>query len=283
VYSESRAVQHLESCDANCVGPIATDDVRLSACHCEKLPDATPEAIAMWKARRACTTSTCASTCQAADLDCMGAASWPAPIAEPIHYRFVGIDYTTQTVAPGTVAACAITDPDCTSPLAGPLPWSDQQPAELVLPYRGFGEHFADRLEALVGGYRNRLYQVPPIAQSITVSWPVYSASSMAAIVAGAGIPAQDVTKGFLGVSVLDCSGKPLKGMTVSTDPPADPFYFASPSGTETGDLGVAMFPNLAPGQVRVTGSLGGARYGSASVQVAAGQGFTILALNATP
>lgn len=292
-HAASVAVQHLEACDASCVGLTLQDELRLSACGCDQAPDATAEAIALWGARRRCMAATCAAPCLEQDLDCIEKVTRPPALQDPILYRLVAYSFADRMAVSGATAkACALTDPDCTNPRVAPTQLDNQGVAEFPMVYQSTFEPFANHLEVVVDGYRNLLFEVPPIAQNLTVWWPVSSLPKLVNLLSSLGISAGDAsTDSFLVVIASDCSGRTLPGLKIGGSlmaeaggsvTPLVPHYPASASTSETGSIGIAIFTNVPPGPVQIETTLRG-RFHSNVQALVVGGGSTLVGLAPTP
>ena len=291
-YAQDVVVQHLEACDASCVGTQVPDETRLGVCHCEQADDATQAAIARWQARRTCTTTSCQPECLGTlDLDCVGAVTRPQPVPEPILYRAVPWDPIVLPPVPVTgamVSACS-NGTDCDPALAGPVPQDEEGVAALRLPYRGSfrpDEPYAGRVEVVTDGFRFLLSNEPPIQQNITYWIPIVTRDALPLFTAGGLLPAFEPSKGVLFVIVEDCAGKNVPGVVVRTNPPVEvePYYSGSASGTETGATGFAVFVNVPPGPVGFTATRDGEFYGQGLAYVIPSKdGITGVGLTPTP
>src|SRR5262249_33644696 len=124
-HAASVDAQHLESCDARCVAITQSDERRLTYCDCEGETGASGDAVALWKARRTCATTTCSAQCNlpstAPDLDCIGTDTVVSALSDPIAYRLVAYGLNSETaVTTADARACALSEPACESPRAGP-------------------------------------------------------------------------------------------------------------------------------------------------------------------
>jgi hypothetical protein len=104
-------------------------------------------------------------------------------------------------------------------------------------------------------------YPARPMAANDSTNVLMITSGELTALAAAAGITPQ-AGKGLIGVIVRDCSGTPLRGATVSTNPAGTLRYSAGgiPSQTAmaTDSTGLALIANVTAGNVTIMASASG-------------------------
>ena len=118
-------------------------------------------------------------------------------------------------------------------------------------------------------------YPSRPLSANLTTNVLMPSQSELDFLALAVGVT-QSNSNGFIGVVVKDCTGNPVAGATVSTNPPGTVKYNSAgaPSGTatSTADDGVAYVFNVPAGNVTVRGNGGGETLREHAVNARAGK-----------
>ena len=118
-------------------------------------------------------------------------------------------------------------------------------------------------------------YPARPLAANLTTNVLMPSQSELDLLAVAVNVP-QSPSNGFIGVVVKDCSGNPVAGATVSTNPGGTVKYNSAgaPSGTatSTSDDGVAYVFNVPAGNVTVRANGGGETLREHGVNARAGK-----------
>jgi hypothetical protein len=118
------------------------------------------------------------------------------------------------------------------------------------------------------------LYTDAPIAKNLAAAPVFFLTQSTFNLLAGAAGVTQTAGKGWIGVEVLDCTGTPVAGATVTSNPAGTVKYLAgtapSSSATMTDVSGQAFIFNAGPGTVTISATAAGHTLRSHDVNVIA-------------
>ncbi len=175
-----------------------------------------------------------------------------------------------QDPQPFVVRACNSNDPGCQSPV-GPLSINAGEQVVFDLP-----TGFVGQLEFVSPSALPALYSLPdPLLEDVALAAPSIPSSDTLDELSAAANVKVDPQLGFVLTTVVDCSGEPLTGASVSGSSSASAIYFSNslPDQTHrtTGVDGMAAFLNVVPGQVTVGGTYMSTNYPSAAVEAKAG------------
>lgn len=158
-----------------------------------------------------------------------------------------------EVAQPFSVKACLSLDPDCASPVFGPIDVNAGEAQDFVVP-KLFNGYF----EISNPDTRTGLYFMGRAVSTDTIGWNVTvpNDQTIAALGLAAGEPV-DLEKGVMIAVARDCNLLPLEGATFENSEGGLRFYFyqttPDPKATKTGPQGAVGFANFAVGTTTLT------------------------------
>jgi hypothetical protein len=241
----------------------------------------------------------------AASIDASGGVADAAgqPDAMPADLSCLGNPLPTEAVNPVTVSGSVFTvDAGGQSPVEGAVVQIRRSNNDRVLDSNGPTGTPADGTFSLTANTRGapldaylratadgfvttRLYPPFPFsADTAGVPLPIFNPVILEFLA-----PDQDPANGLLFVIVVDCSGNPIQGATVSSTPEAGQILYASNTGvpdesaTSTGSTGLVYLINVPAGPVTVSASAMGEALLDNDVMSVAGEVTTTVVLPGPP
>ena len=119
------------------------------------------------------------------------------------------------------------------------------------------------------------LYPSAPLTRSIEIDPQLFASDKLEYVASLAGL-ALDMTQDQIILQVVDCSGLPLGGATVTSDPPGTVVYFADskpmPSAMMTDSTNaVVLIANVPPSSTEIYASLGDTMFSTLAIDAAPG------------
>jgi hypothetical protein len=154
---------------------------------------------------------------------------------------------------PFSIKACLSLDPDCESPVFGPIDVNAGEPQDFIVP-KLFNGYF----EISNPDTRTGLYFMGRAVAKDTIAWNVTvpNDQTIAALGLAAGEPV-DLEKGVMIAVARDCNLLPLEGATFENSEGGLRFYFyqttPDPKATKTGPQGAVGFANFEVGTTTLT------------------------------
>jgi hypothetical protein len=138
------------------------------------------------------------------------------------------------------------------------------------------GAPLAFHVLASADGYvSTMLYPSAPLTQSTEVDPQLFASDKLEYVASLAGLTL-DMTQDQIILQVVDCSGAPIGGATVTSDPPGTVVYFADskpmPSAMMTDDTNaVVLIANVPPSSTEIYASIGETMFSTLSIDAAPG------------